>query len=778
MSHRGMWMVLSALLLLPTAAQSALDCDYLFQDRPANARHIIHQSGWQPMDQHGAFGYHRKPLWIRCSIPQGSTYAGVQNAVQKQFDVYFADAGGRVLDSYASGRVRRAADQPVYSPEFYFPVADGATWLLIHDDSTGPKNYPIAFASEKELAERNATLTVIHGLYYGAMTVFVLYGLFAAIVIRPAIFFCYALYATALMLFLASKDGFGRLFLWPEAGEFLRYWPGITLAVTVVAFSQFAIRFLHTRRFHPRLTVALNVAQAVIVGTVIIRLLTDHYLTLIFEPYLVVLTCTLFLTMGLLRAVSGNFVGKIFLLSNAVMLAGTLTYALALVGVLKTNLLVTYSVHLSSFIEVVILSTTLAYMTRAARRRSVEYRHQTLELSRRVRQLQSATELAEEHRQLQRSLHNAQKQRTLGQMAGGIGHEFNNILASILGFTELAQQRLDDRLQTSRYLEEIRTASRRASDLVRQLLQYSRSTPQKGRDIDVVDTVSEACELLRSSLPPTLTIQFDTDQVAPPARRMHMDPQSIQQVLVNLCLNASEAMSQRGIIQVALRSRSAAQITCSSCMERFSGDYTVIEVADHGPGLTGNAHEIFEPFHTTKNVGDGSGLGLSVVHGIVHESGGHVRVGNRATGGLKVAVFLRGEPPSQVQRDTARILIIQDNPSVASYLTSLLDGEAWEVATARQATDALEQFMANPNGYDLVIADEALKHGSGLEVAQDLLALRPDLPIIMTTHHSDDISIDGAGQNGIRAVFTKPIEAELMIAKIRAILATKATADA
>lgn len=738
---------------------------------------MLNVSGWKPMDRHGSFGYRLKPLWIRCSIPEGSAYAGVQNPAQKQFDVHFASDGGDVLASYASGRVSRATDQPVYSPEFYFPVPAGARWLLLQDDSVGPKNYPLAFASERQLAERNAVLTIIHGLYYGAISVFVLYGVLAAIVTRQSVFLFYALYATALMLFLASKDGFGRMFLWSEAGEFLRYWPGITLAVTLVAFSQFTIRFLQAQRFHPRLTLALNISQAVVVGTVALRLLTDHYLTLILEPYLVIAACALFLAMGLLRAASGSFAGKIFLLGNAFMLLGTLTYALVPIGVVDTSLLVTYSVHLGSFIEVVILSTTLGYMTRAARRRSLEYRHRTLELSRRVRQLQSATELAEEHRQLQRSLHNAQKQRTLGQMAGGIGHEFNNILAGILGFTELAQQRLDDRVQISRYLEEIRTASRRASDLVRQLLQYSRNTPQKGRDIDFVDTVSEACELLRSSLPPTLTIRFDADQSTPPARRIHMDPQSIQQILVNLCLNASEAMSQRGIVQVTVRSRSAEQITCSSCMERFSGDYNVIEITDHGPGLSGNAQEIFEPFHTTKNVGDGSGLGLSVVHGIVHEGGGHVRVANRPTGGLQVSVFLRGEPPSQRQRDTARILIIQDNPSVASYLTSLLDGEAWEVATARQATEALEHFMANPKGYDLVIADEALKHGSGLEVAQDLLALRPDLPIIMTTHHSDDISIDGAGQNGIRAVFSKPIEADLMIAKIRAILATE-TADA
>jgi signal transduction histidine kinase len=777
LSRRGYWVLLPLLLSLPAAARASLDCDYQFLGQPANVGDMLSRSGWQAMDPHGAFGYHTEPLWIRCRIPRGSSYAGVQNPAQKQFDVHFASADGRLLETYASGRVRRAAEQPVHSPEFYFPVTDGAAWLLIQDDSVGPKNYPLVFASEDALAERNAALTLLHGMYYGAISVFVLYGVLAALVTRQAVFFYYALYAMALMLFLASKDGFGRMFLWPQADEFLRYWPGITLAVTLVAFSQFAIRFLHARRFHPRLTLALNIAQVAVVGTVVLRLLTDHYLTLVLEPYLVIAACTLFLGMGLLRAVSGSFAGKVFLLGNAFMLAGSLTYALVLIGIVDTSLLATYSVHLGSFFEVVILSTTLGYLTRAARRRSIEYRHRTLELSRRVRQLQSATELAEEHRQLQRSLHNAQKQRTLGQMAGGIGHEFNNILAGILGFTELAQQRLDDRVQLSRYLEEIRTASRRASDLVRQLLQYSRNTPQRGRDIDFVDTVSEACELLRSSLPPTLTIRFDTEQSAPPARRMHMDPQSIQQILVNLCLNASEAMSQRGIIQVTVRSRAAEHITCASCLARFSGDYNVIEVSDHGPGLTGNAQEIFEPFHTTKNVGDGSGLGLSVVHGIVHESGGHVRVANRGTGGLRVSVYLRGEAPSLPRRDTARILIIQDNPSVASYLTSLLDGESWEVASARQATEALEHFMANPDGYDLVIADEALKHGSGLELAQDLLALRPDLPIIMTTHHTDDIGIDGASQSGIRAVFSKPIEADLMVAKIRAILAAEA-ADA
>ena len=756
-------------LIVGSAAAAGDQCTVQHLEQSRTIEQMVHQDGWEPLEDGRTLGYTDHPVWIRCAVPATATYISVQNPIQKRFDVHFVSSNLELISTVPSGRTRPAVRQDVRSPDFNFRLPQGAVWAFIQDDSLGPKDYPIQFGDNVSIIERTATLATIHGLYYGALTLLVLYALVAGWFIRDSVYHWYAVYAVCLMLFLANADGFGRVTLWPGWGEFLNHWPILTLTGATVAFSQFAIRFLRAQKHHPQLTRALNVAQVLFVSVVVWRVSTDHYLAILLGPYVTIAVCALFLCIGALRARSGSRAGMIFLVGNGFMAAGVLTYFLQLIGLVPSSLLSSYAAHIGSLAEVLILSTALGLAAHQARRRNLEFRHKTLELSRRVRELQSAKQLAEEHRQLQRTLHNAQKQRTLGQMAGGISHEFNNILASILGFAELAQQRLSDRVQTTRYLSEIRTAGNRATELVRQLMQYSRGQPHRARDIDVVETSTEVCNLLRSSLPPTISLKLSVDPASPPERQLYADPQSVQQLLVNLCLNASEAMNDRGVIEVTIKQGDARDVLCASCMERFSGEHTIIEVTDNGPGISKNAHEIFEPFFTTKQVGSGSGLGLSVVHGIVHDCNGHIQVHNRAQGGLRVALYLKGAPREEAAAPPVRILLIEDSPSISSYLTTLLEEEDWRVVSTSKATEALERFVAEPSAFDLVITDEALPHGSGYEVAQDLLALRPGLPIIMTTHDPDAAANALPGQ-GVSAVFSKPIEAELLLAKIRSLL--------
>ena len=754
-------------LLAAQAAEASNHCALQHLEQPRTIEQMVHQEGWVPLENGRNLGYTAHPVWIRCAVPATATYVSVQNPIQKRFDVHFVSSNLELISTVPSGRTRPGAEHEVRSPDFNLHLPQGAAWVFIQDDSLGPKDYPIQFGDNVSIIERTATLATIHGLYYGALTLLVLYALVTGWFARDTLYHWYALYAVCLMLFLANKDGFGRVALWPEWGEFLNHWPVLTLTGATVAFAQFAIRFLRAPKHHPRLTRALKVAQVLFVSVVVWRLATGHYPAIVLGPYMIVGVCALILCIGALRAGAGSRTGMIFMVGNGFMAAGVLTYFLQLIGVVPSSLLSNYAAHIGSLAEVVILSAALGLAALNARRRHLEFRHKTLELSRRVRELQGAKQLAEEHRQLQRTLHNAQKQRTLGQMAGGISHEFNNILASILGFAELAQQRLSDHVQTTRYLEEIRIAGGRASDLVRQLMQYSRGQPHRARDIDVVEISTEVGSLLRSSLPPTISLRFSVDPNSPPERQLFADPQSVQQLLVNLCLNASEAMNNRGVIEVTLKQGSASDVLCASCMESFSGEFTIIEVVDNGPGIGKSAHEIFEPFFTTKQVGSGSGLGLSVVHGIVHDCNGHIQVHNRVQGGLRVVLYIKGAPRETSAVSPVRILLIEDSPSISSYLSTLLEEEDWSVVTTNKATEALERFVAEPSAFDLVITDEELRHGSGYEVAQDLLALRPGLPIIMTTHDPDPTPKPG---QGVSAVFSKPIKAELLLAKIRSLL--------
>ncbi len=762
----------SILVLLTFAggAQASERCSFQVLDEPASLEQMINSRSWRADGSNISPGYLRDPLWIRCSVSASKPYFSVQNPVQKAFEVHFVDAENRHIKTVSSGRLRGFEDHAMVAADFVFKLPPDTAWIYIQDDSAGPKNYPLRFQDGVALAKSTAAAATVQGIYYALFLLIIVISATIAYVMRQVIYGCIFAYALSMLAYLANRDGFGRQYLWSGWSDFLEYWPIITLVLTVICFSQFSIRFLRAQAYFPKHTQILNIAQALIIANVVARMGTDHYLTLLLEPYLLVGVCLLFVALGIRSALQGSRAGRIFLAGIACVFAGAIIDASTLMGHLDMNQWTRQAVHAGALLEILIFSSVLAIVARRSHRADLEAKHQALELSRQVRELRSAKEIAEEHRQLQRTLHNAQKQRTLGQMAGGIGHEFNNILASIVGFTELAQQRIGSTIEQSRYLEEILKAGNRASDLVRQLLLYSRGSAGQVKEVDVEETVAEAYNLLRSSLPPSITINLNVDRDHPPAQRLFIDPQSIQQLLVNVCLNATEAMSDQGIVEIVVRSKQVSERLCSSCLERFSGSYTAIEISDNGPGISGNVQEVFQPFHTTKNVGAGSGLGLSVVHGIVHECNGHVQAANRARGGFRVALYLADMPAETRQRSNARVLLVESNASVSDYLTILLDGQAYDVTTTRHATDALEHFVSDPGSYDLVITDESLPHGSGLDLAQDLLALRPDLPIIMTTQglqHDKDLK---AREAGIRAVFSKPIEADRLVARVGALL--------
>ncbi len=403
-------------------------------------------------------------------------------------------------------------------------------------------------------------------------------------------------------------------------------------------------------------------------------------------------------------------------------------------------------------------------------RKRMWMQHRSLELTREVRALKTGTQMAEEHRQLQRSLQQAQKLRTIGEMTGGFAHDFNNILASVLGFAELAKERVaklgDHRLAD--FVDEIEHAGKRGSDLVKQLLIYSRGGNAAPHQFDLSEAITETVRFLRGTLP--ATVQIETDLPERP-QLAFADPAHIQQMLVNLALNASEAMGERGNIVISLRRSASNDSTCASCAARFSGEHLVVAVADRGRGVT-NAQDLFTPFYTTKPVGRGSGLGLSVVHGITHEYGAHITVSPRAQGGTRFSVHLplRDARVLPAQDAGNRILVIEDDRALARYLETMLVRQGFVVAVAHTSSEALERVMANPNEFDLVITDQLMPQVTGLELARDIRDVRPDLPVILCSGNPDAIDRAAMAHTAIKAVFAKPIESELLLAKVRGVL--------
>jgi signal transduction histidine kinase len=346
-----------------------------------------------------------------------------------------------------------------------------------------------------------------------------------------------------------------------------------------------------------------------------------------------------FVTAATQRLRQGFRPALIYLIATGSLLVGSTLFVAMLLGWIDDSLIARFGVQLGSTAELMLLAFALSQRMNEEHKKRLWMQHRSLELTREVRALKSGTQIAEEHRQLQRSLQQAQKLRTIGEMTGGFAHDFNNILASVLGFAELAKERAG-RLRDHKladFVDEIERAGLRGADLVKQLLIYSRGGNTEPHEFDLNNTIGETVRFLRGTLPATVQITTEIPERPQPA---FADPAHIRQMLVNLALNASEAMNERGEITISLRRAVHDEATCASCAARFSGDHLTLSIADRGHGVPAEVHDLFTPFHTTKPVGQGSGLGLSVVHGIAHEYGGHITVSPRAQGGARFSVHL------------------------------------------------------------------------------------------------------------------------------------------
>jgi PAS domain S-box-containing protein len=388
----------------------------------------------------------------------------------------------------------------------------------------------------------------------------------------------------------------------------------------------------------------------------------------------------------------------------------------------------------------------------------------------------------EERTRLEAQLRQAQKMEAIGQLAGGIAHDFNNILTAVMGYVALAAERpvaaADPKI--ARHLEQALASCGRARDLIRQMLTFSRGQRGQPRPLRPGPLVAESMRLLRSTLPATIELEADTDGEVPAV--LH-DPVQLGQVVLNLCINARDAIGAGGgKIRAAVRHACDVQLACTACREPLTGDFVALSISDTGCGIPPEILDrIFEPFFTTKEVGKGSGMGLATVHGIVHEHGGHVVV-ESGPGGTCFSVLMPalgdGAPlpaaPAAPERSPGRkplrgrVMVVDDEPSVAGFLHELLEGWGLEVTVAPDGQRAAGAFEAAPDSFDLVIADRTMPGMTGVELARHLAALRPSLPVVLCTGYADERTMNDALAAGARAVLAKPVEP----ASLRALLET------
>jgi PAS domain S-box-containing protein len=386
-----------------------------------------------------------------------------------------------------------------------------------------------------------------------------------------------------------------------------------------------------------------------------------------------------------------------------------------------------------------------------------------------------------ERRMLEARLRQAQKMEALGQLTGGIAHDFNNLLAGIMGYVVLAEERVgpaDSKLNG--YLEQALASCRRARDLIAQMLTFSRGQRGRPRPLPLAAAVEQSISMLRGTLPSTLELRTALD----PAPVASHDPVHVGQVVMNLLINARDAVAGVGRVEVVLRpTRLSTKVVCASCRKRFRGDFVELAVSDTGPGIaTPLVERIFEPFFTTKEVGRGSGMGLAMVHGIVHEHHGHILVETAPGQGSCFRVLLPALDPAAAEERQAenrtsaarraplagRVLVVDDEAPVGEFMRELL--ESWGLS-ARVVSDPLAvpaHFSRNPRAYDLAILDQTMPGMTGMRLAQELLALRPGLPILLYSGHGHGIAERDMQAAGIRALVHKPVEPDLLYGLLKA----------
>ena len=378
---------------------------------------------------------------------------------------------------------------------------------------------------------------------------------------------------------------------------------------------------------------------------------------------------------------------------------------------------------------------------------------------------------------MQTQLMQAQKMESIGHLTGGIAHDFNNMLGAMLGYAELIKQTSSGSSAadacTQKYIGEILTAGNRAKELIRQMLLFSRPHPESYDgavpSTFILPAVKEIVYLLRASIPGTIEISYAGEDEN---LRALIQPVQLHQILMNLAINARDAIGEYGRIEIRLARRRLSGI-CDSCHEPFSGDYVEIAVSDTGMGIP--AHQlpkIFDPFFTTKEVGRGTGMGLSVVHGIVRALGGHVMVNSEAGRGTTFRILLPGV--ASVAQGTfehamdiphvdnllqgLRIMVVDDEHAMSSMLQELLGMHgAAEVSACNHPLEALTVFTRDPGSVDLVITDETMPEMSGMDMAKAMLKQKPWLPILLCTGYSDNVNARIAAQAGISGFMVKPL---------------------
>ncbi|HVY32451.1 MAG TPA: ATP-binding protein [Polyangiaceae bacterium] len=382
------------------------------------------------------------------------------------------------------------------------------------------------------------------------------------------------------------------------------------------------------------------------------------------------------------------------------------------------------------------------------------------------------------NRQLQEQLREAQKLESLGTLAGGIAHDFNNILSAIVAYTQIAQLDNPSNAELQSQLGEVMKSSNRAAKLVQQILSFSRQQPQERRSISLSPVYTDAVKLLRATLPATIELR---EHVADNLPEVLGDPAQVHQVLMNLCTNASHAMKGRGVLRLELSRYTLAEGAVSPHLDLRPGQYLKLSVTDDGQGMEPHVlSRIFEPFFTTKSSGEGSGLGLAVVHGIVKEHEGVITVDSEPGRGTTFCVYLPALAAAELPLNEAlvnvplghgeHVLFVDDEAALCVAAKQTLTRLGYTPHVFQDPQAAWRAFQAEPHTFHVLLTDLTMPGRTGLDLAGDVLRLRPNLPVILATGYSATLTPEALEERGIAQLLFKPLDYQGLAAALAQVL--------
>ncbi|MBW1988003.1 MAG: PAS domain S-box protein [Deltaproteobacteria bacterium] len=384
-----------------------------------------------------------------------------------------------------------------------------------------------------------------------------------------------------------------------------------------------------------------------------------------------------------------------------------------------------------------------------------------------------------ERKRLEQKLLQAEKLKAIGTLAGGIAHDFNNILAGIVAYTEAARFELGNASKVRQCLDQVLKASHRAKDLVRQILDFSRQASRERKPIPLAPVIREAVKLLRGVLPAAIQIQESID---PDAGVVSADATQVHQVIMNLVTNASQAMWEHGgKLSVTLSNVEFSENQPLPDPDLEPGPYVVLSVTDTGCGMEAQVMErIFEPYYTTKARGEGSGMGLSVVYGVVKSHGGGISVKSRPGEGTTFEIYWprvyepaadqKGDVLSGLPGGKEHVLFVDDDESITGSVKLVLEFLGYKVTALSSSVDALDLFMSDPHGFDAVITDQTMPKLTGVELIKSMQGVRPELPVILCTGYSQSLDPAKARELGVSGFLMKPVQSRDLAELLRQVL--------